>query len=78
MKSKKEIVQNWLPRYTGTPLDEFGEHILLTNFGNYVDMFAKWHDVPVKGADHQLRENLAAVELKLPADALAALERLAA
>jgi len=22
MKEKKEIVENWLPRYTGTPLDE--------------------------------------------------------
>ena len=54
MKEKNEIVSNWLPRYTGTPLDEFGEHILLTNFGNYVDMFAQWHDVPVKGADRPM------------------------
>jgi AMP nucleosidase len=54
MKEKNEIVSNWLPRYTGTALDEFGEHILLTNFGNYVDMFAKWHDVPVKGADRPM------------------------
>ena len=37
MKTKKEIVQNWLPRYTGVPLEEFGEYILLTNFGNYVE-----------------------------------------
>ena len=54
MKSKKEIVDNWLPRYTGTPLNEFGDHILLTNFGNYVDMFAQWHDVPVRGADRPM------------------------
>jgi AMP nucleosidase len=54
MKDKKEIVENWLPRYTGTPLAEFGEHILLTNFGNYVDMFAQWHDVPVNGADRPM------------------------
>ena len=40
MKTKKEIVDNWLPRYTGTNLDEFGEYILLTNFINYVQMFA--------------------------------------
>jgi AMP nucleosidase len=33
MKSKQEIVANWLPRYTGTALEDFGEHILLTNFG---------------------------------------------
>ena len=41
MKTKEEIVQNWLPRYTGRPLDQFTKHILLTNFQLYVDMFAK-------------------------------------
>jgi AMP nucleosidase len=51
MKTKQEIVSNWLPRYTGTPLEEFGEHILLTNFGHYVERFAEWHDVEVKGRD---------------------------
>ena len=50
MESKKEIVANWLPRYTGTPLDKFGKYILLTNFGNYVDMFARLHNVPVVGS----------------------------
>ena len=40
MKTKKEIVDNWLPRYTGTALENFGEHVLLTNFGNYLDLFA--------------------------------------
>ncbi len=49
MKTKKQIVDNWLPRYTGTALDEFGEYILMTNFGNYVRMFAEMHDVEVKG-----------------------------
>ena len=24
-----EIVRNWLPRYTGMPLDKFGDYILL-------------------------------------------------
>src|SRR3546814_1379037 len=28
MKEKEQIVENWLPRYTGVPLDQFGEHIL--------------------------------------------------
>jgi AMP nucleosidase len=32
MKEKKDIVENWLPRYTSTPLAEFGEYVLLTNF----------------------------------------------
>jgi AMP nucleosidase len=37
MVEKKDIVENWLPRYTGTPLTEFGEYFLLTNFDNYVE-----------------------------------------
>src|SRR5579871_1661110 len=51
MKTKKEIVDNWLPRYTGVPLKNFGEYILLTNFDNYVRKFAEWHNVPVMGED---------------------------
>jgi AMP nucleosidase len=54
MKTKDEIVANWLPRYTGTPLKEFGEYILLVNFNNYVRMFAKWHRVPVRGEDRPM------------------------
>lgn len=49
MNTKKEIVENWLPRYTGIKLEDFGEYILLTNFQNYVDMFASLHHVKVKG-----------------------------
>lgn len=55
MKTKKEIVENWLPRYTGQPLSKFGEYILLTNFDNYVHMFAEWHQVPVIGLDKPMR-----------------------
>ncbi len=51
MKSKDEIVQNWLPRYTGVPLEAFGRYILLVNFGDYVEMFAQWYGVAVQGAD---------------------------
>ena len=51
MRDKNEIVQNWLPRYTGTALEDFGKYILLTNFGNYVDIFARMHDVPIRGLD---------------------------
>ena len=51
MKSKEEIVQNWFPRYTGTALNEFGKYILLTNFNNYVRMFAQWNNVQVNGQD---------------------------
>lgn len=51
MKSKEEIVANWLPRYTGIPLEAFGKYILLTNFNNYVKMFAEWHNVAINGQD---------------------------
>jgi AMP nucleosidase len=49
MKSKQDIVENWLPRYTGIPNEDFGEYILLTNFINYVHMFAEKFNVPVEG-----------------------------
>jgi AMP nucleosidase len=49
MKSKDEIVKNWLPRYTGEKLENFGKYILLTNFDNYVHLFADWHKVEVTG-----------------------------
>ena len=49
MDSKKEIVRDWLPRYTGTQLSEFGEYILLTNFYNYVEIYAEKYQVEIKG-----------------------------
>lgn len=49
MRTKQEITENWLPRYTGTQVSEFGKYILLTNFLHYVDLFAKWNDVEIKG-----------------------------
>lgn len=49
MESKQEIVQDWLPRYTGTAIKEFGEYILLTNFSNYLELFSKRFDVPIRG-----------------------------
>ena len=51
MKTKEEIVANWLPRYTKRPLEDFGEYILLTNFNNYVEIFAERFGVPVLGRD---------------------------
>lgn len=49
MKTKDEIVHNWLQRYTGKSLDSFGEYILLTNFSKYVHLFAEWNNVEVEG-----------------------------
>src|SRR3546814_17634324 len=54
MKEKEQIVENWLPRYTGVPLDQFGEHILLTNFGGYLDHFARLAGAQIVGADHPM------------------------
>lgn len=54
MKTKDEIVNNWLPRYTGKQLDQFGEYILLTNFQRYVNLFANWHHVEVDGMDKSM------------------------
>lgn len=54
MKSKEEIVKNWLPRYTGNPLENFGKYILLTNFQLYVELFAQKFNVPVIGDDRNM------------------------
>ena len=54
MKTKKEIVDNWLPRYTGKHLDQFGKYILLTNFHLYVEIFAKQFEVPIIGGDKNM------------------------
>ena len=54
MRTKDEIVNNWLPRYTGTELEDFGKYILLTNFQGYLDLFATIHDVPIKGSSRAM------------------------
>ena len=55
MKTKQDIVQNWLPRYTGEKLEDFGKYILLTNFSNYVRMFAEWNNTVVTGIDKPMQ-----------------------
>jgi AMP nucleosidase len=55
LKTKEEIVENWLPRYTGTPVNGFGQYILLTNFSNYVELFAKKYQVPILGQDRTMQ-----------------------
>ncbi len=49
--SRNDIVENWLPRYTGMPLEKFGKLILLTNFSNYIEKFSQKFDVPIYGID---------------------------
>jgi AMP nucleosidase len=55
MKDRLEIARDWLPRYTGMPLDEFGNYILLTNFQNYVTMFAEKFGCNVYGAGRPMQ-----------------------
>ncbi|TBR18697.1 MAG: AMP nucleosidase [Chitinophagaceae bacterium] len=55
MNTKQEIVKNWLPRYTGEKIKNFGKYILLTNFSNYVSLFAKWNNVPFMGQDKPMQ-----------------------
>ncbi len=55
MKTKAEIVRNWLPRYTGRPLDAFGPYILLSNFNHYVELFAERFGVEVLGRDKPMQ-----------------------
>lgn len=60
MKTKEEIVQNWLPRYTNRPLEDFGEYILLTNFNNYVDIFCERYGIALP--DHKSNMRTATAE----------------
>ncbi len=55
MISKEEITRNWLPRYTGMPLDTFGEYILLVNFDHYLEVFAKHFNVKIHGESKAMR-----------------------
>lgn len=54
MQSKEEIVKNWLPRYTGTAIEDFGKYILLTNFNNYIEIFAEQHQVEIMGTHRSM------------------------
>jgi AMP nucleosidase len=55
MKTKAEIVEDWLPRYTGRPLDSFGKYILLSNFGRYVELFAEKFQAEIAGRDKPMQ-----------------------
>jgi AMP nucleosidase len=56
LKTKEAIVANWLPRYTGRPLEDFGKYIILTNFSKYIQLFSQWHNnAPVLGLDKPMQ-----------------------
>jgi len=54
MKTKQEIVENWLPRYTKRAINDFTPYILLTNFSKYVEIFADYYKVPILGQDSNM------------------------
>lgn len=56
LKRKEDIVENWLPRYTGRPLKDFTDFILLTNFSGYLKLFSEWNDnAPIIGLDKPMQ-----------------------
>jgi AMP nucleosidase len=55
VKTKDEIVKDWLPRYTGRPLKEFGRYVLLSNFSGYIHLFAERFGVAVMGVDKPMQ-----------------------
>lgn len=52
---RERIVADWLPRYTGMSLEEFGDHILLTNFKSYLDSFADRFNCSIRGKDRVMQ-----------------------
>jgi AMP nucleosidase len=56
LKTKEAIVTNWLPRYTGRTLGDFGQYIILTNFSKYIQLFSQWNDnAPIMGVDKPMQ-----------------------
>jgi len=60
MKTKEDIVNNWLPRYTGKKLGTFGKYFLLTNFIHYVELFAKLNNTEIEGKDKNMPSSTSA------------------
>ena len=54
MRTKEEICANWLPRYTGTKVEDFADYILVTNFQDYVVRFARLMDCEIQGVDRAM------------------------
>ena len=55
MKTKLDIAKNWLPRYTGMEIDQFGDYILLTNFDDYIQRFAERFNCEIKGTGRPMQ-----------------------
>src|SRR5580658_4677980 len=56
LKTKDSIVTNWLPRYTGRELKDFGQYVILTNFSKYIQLFSEWNgNAPILGLDKPMQ-----------------------
>ena len=55
MKTKLDIAKNWLPRYTGTNLDDFGDYMLLTNFLSYLESFSEKFNCDIQGVGRPMQ-----------------------
>ncbi|MFQ5809212.1 MAG: AMP nucleosidase [Armatimonadota bacterium] len=55
MIERFEIAKSWLPRYTGMPLDDFGDYVLLTNFRNYLRRFAEKFGCDICGEERPMQ-----------------------
>ena len=54
MKTKQDIVADWLPRYTGRALENFSKYIILTNFDYYLELFAEKFGASIVGEDKNM------------------------
>jgi len=55
MVTKLELAREWLPRYTGMAIDDFGDYVLLTNFETYFLRFVTRFNCDVFGAGRPMQ-----------------------
>ena len=53
--TRMDLASDWLPRYTGMPVEEYGDYILLTNFSYYVDKFCERFDCEVRSRSRPMQ-----------------------
>jgi AMP nucleosidase len=63
--TKHQLATDWLPRYTGMPVDHFGDYILLTNFHNHLTTFAEKFGCPIYGEDRPMQATTNAAGLSM-------------
>ena len=54
-KDRLAITKDWLPRYTGMEIDEFGDYVLLTNFAEYISRFAELFGCDIQGESRPMQ-----------------------